>query len=206
MLSALTLTLLAALPVVDSRKHLTLPFEAGRTVTVQGPRGTEDVQYDLSGVIAAPGGSVKALHWCWQDGKFWDCQVQLVTRTGQVTTLKNGSVRRLAFTPDGKWLAGAGDNTVRLWNVASPAAAPRTRVIPNRFTDRLEVGRQTLCIGGHFRVNALHTALTWPDLRVVDDRRQAVAREIRTEVTHGNTTTTTLRTERLAPFVPPPCR
>lgn len=45
------------------------------------------------------------------------CEVDLVRPSGQILRLEGGAIGRLLWTPDGKYLIGAGNNTLRLWNL-----------------------------------------------------------------------------------------
>lgn len=45
------------------------------------------------------------------------CQVNLVRPNGPILTLKDGAVGPLLWTPGGQYLIGAGNNTLRLWNL-----------------------------------------------------------------------------------------
>jgi WD40 repeat protein len=165
----------------------TVFFEGGQTVRIHGPEGTQDVRYTLASLIGAPGGAFKVAHWCWEFTKFWQCQTQLVSSSGAQTWLKNGSVRQLVFTPDGRWLAGMGDNTLWLWDLQRPAAAPRTRVLPMQRLERLSLRGGQLCVSG----SGKEFVLAWPSLKLLQQQEQPRSIQFEVTMTAGNSQTTT---------------
>lgn len=97
---------------------VTLPQAAPLTVT--GPENSErnaEYPWTHEQTLLSPRQDAAAVRFCWEIGKYDGCQVFLA-RPGQPTLrLKNSDVRRLLWTADGKYLVGAGRNTVRLWNL-----------------------------------------------------------------------------------------
>lgn len=180
-------------------------FQGGAVIRVQGPAGTDDYAYGLADMVTSPAGDLKALQWCWESLKFSDCQVQLVTPRAAPVTLKNSSVRQLLFTPDGQWLVGMGDNTLRLWNPQQPEAAPRTKVLNMNGLERLEVAGKHICVTGRDRLYAVYTVLSWPDLKVVREQRVQLLKDASTTTRRGNTETTILKYQQVGSFTPPIC-
>lgn len=186
-------------PVVD------VYFPGGAVVRVRGPAGTDDYAYGLAGIVRSPTGDLTALHWCWESLKFSDCQVALVTPRTAPVTLKNSSVRQLLFTPDGRWLVGMGENTLRLWAPGQPGAAPRTQVLNMNGLERLEVTKRHICVTGRAHLYGVNTVLSWPDLKVVREQRVQLLRDVSTTTRQGNTETTIVKYERMGTLTPPRC-
>ncbi len=180
-------------------------FPGGAVVRVQGPAGTDDYAYGLASMAAPQVGQVRALQWCWESLKFSGCQVHLVRPQGPPVVLRNSGVRQQVFTPDGRWLVGMGDNTLRLWNPQRAADAPRTQALNMNGLERLEVSARNICVTGRDRLSAVYTVLSWPDLKVVKEQRVQLGQETVTTTKQGHTTTTTSRYGRVGTFTPPPC-
>ncbi|WP_152545002.1 hypothetical protein [Deinococcus phoenicis] len=85
----------------------------------------------------SPRGDAAAVRFCWEIGKYDGCQVYLARPSGAVLELKNSNVTKLLWTEDGKYLIGAGENTVRLWNLSGGSRA----AVPQPF---LETGQQSV--------------------------------------------------------------
>lgn len=118
MVLLLTATL-ATSPVGDP-PEANVAFGGRDTVRVFGPsnKGREEYPWTVVQTLLSPRGDAAAVRFCWEAIKYHGCQVRLARPDGTVAELKNSDVRRLLWTPDGKYLIGAGNNTVRLWNLA----------------------------------------------------------------------------------------
>jgi WD40 repeat protein len=110
-----------------------------------------------------------------------------VSSSGAQTWLKNGSVRQLVFTPDGRWLAGMGDNTLQLWDLQRPAAAPRTRVLPMQRLERLSLRGGQLCVSSYGK----EFVVAWPSLKLLQQQEQPRNIQFEVTMTAGNSQTTT---------------
>lgn len=102
-------------------------FMGGEKVSVQGPEPVADFPAKPAQTLLSPRGDAAAVRFCWDIPKYDSCQVHLVRPDGTVQELKNSNVTRLLWTADGKYLIGAGANTIRLWNLVGGvrAALPR---------------------------------------------------------------------------------
>lgn len=154
----LALLLTAALfsPVTP---RVTVPFEGRSAVTVTGPTNLDDAAgwsppWSHEQTLYAPDGKAATVRFCWKAVKYHGCRVYLARPSLAVLELKNSSVTRLLWSEDGKYLIGAGENTVRLWNlrgtvrtaVPAPAeAAGRTQ--PRSSIQRLWLRERALCVG-----------------------------------------------------------
>ncbi|GGR43190.1 hypothetical protein GCM10008959_00060 [Deinococcus seoulensis] len=67
--------------------------------------------------------------------------VHLVKPDGRVLPLKNGDVFDVTWMPDGQYLLGRGNNTLRLWNTSGGL---RTRVLPGM--EALDVKPGVVCV------------------------------------------------------------
>ncbi|MEF2277684.1 hypothetical protein V3W47_05180 [Deinococcus sp. YIM 134068] len=104
---------------------------------VEGPVPMADFPANPIQTLLFPRGDAAAVRFCWDIPKYDSCQMRLARPDGTVQVLKNSNVRQLLWTRDGKYLIGAGVNTVRLWNLVGGArtAVPQTPVDePNRVT------------------------------------------------------------------------
>lgn len=80
------------------------------------------------------------------------CQVNLVRPSGQILELAGGAVTgQLLWSADGKYLIGAGNNTIRLWNLVG---GRRSVTVKNFAADQIQAYRigkmwwqgQDLCV------------------------------------------------------------
>ncbi|GAA5513043.1 hypothetical protein Dcar01_01769 [Deinococcus carri] len=125
---ALLLAALATSPV-SAAPEVSVAFGGRDTVRVFGPsnKGREEYPWTHQQTLLSPRGDAAAVRFCWEIGKYGGCQVFLAQPGRPVLELKNSNVRQLLWTADGQYLLGAGENTVRLWNLSggSRAAVPR---------------------------------------------------------------------------------
>ncbi|MCP2013719.1 hypothetical protein L1280_000847 [Deinococcus sp. HSC-46F16] len=117
------LALLLAVAVTSPFAQALIPrvevsFTGGQKVSVRGPEPVADFPANPVQTLLSPRGDAAAVRFCWDIPKYSVCQVHLVRPDGTVQVLKNSDVRRLLWTEDGKYLIGAGVNTVRLWNLS----------------------------------------------------------------------------------------
>ncbi|ASN81738.1 hypothetical protein [Deinococcus ficus] len=183
-------------------------FHDWNMVRVQGPQGTDSYDYALAGMItrpASPQKPQKTLQWCWQALKFYGCQLQVVNKDVAPVFLFNSDVREMAYTPDGRWLLGMGNNTLRIWNADEVTGIPKTKVLGTLGVQQIEVSRRHVCITGRDRLNVIYTVLRWPELSVVRQQKVPEFRDASRTTRQGNTTTTQLRFERVNTFTPPSC-
>lgn len=114
LLAAQSLTLVPVTPQAE------IIFPKAAPVTVTGPENSEknaEYPWTHQQTLMSPRQDAAAVRFCWEIGKYDGCQVFLA-RPGQPTLrLKNSDVKRLLWSQDGKYLIGAGANTVRLWNL-----------------------------------------------------------------------------------------
>lgn len=99
----------------------TVTFANGSTQTVVGPENTDqnaEYPWTLQGAQPSPRGDAVAVRFCWDIGKYSGCQVRLARAGRPMTVLSRSDVTRLLWTADGRYLIGAGANTVRLWNLS----------------------------------------------------------------------------------------
>ncbi|WP_261664638.1 hypothetical protein [Deinococcus sp. Marseille-Q6407] len=90
---------------------LTGPSNAGKAGMDVGLWAHEETLY-------SPRGDSAAVRFCWDAVKYHGCRVYLARPGGAVSELKNSDVIYLLWTQDGEYLAGAGANTLRLWNLS----------------------------------------------------------------------------------------
>lgn len=126
---ALLLTAAFTAPVTPTEE---ITFPTGQRMTVTGPTNRSDGQgwsppWTHEQTLMSPRGNAAAVRFCWDAVKYHGCQVYLARPAQPVMELKNSNVTRLLWTGDGKYLIGAGENTVRLWNLSggSRASVPR---------------------------------------------------------------------------------
>lgn len=97
-----------------------LTFPGSPPQIINGPPNTtERAEYPwtLRQTLYAPTKNAAAVRFCWDIGKYGGCETS-VARPGQpVLKLAKGDVSQLLWTADGKYLIGAGANTLRLWNL-----------------------------------------------------------------------------------------
>lgn len=104
-------------PVTFMIRQVDVAFPGGRSVRVGGPAPMADFPANPAQTLLSPRGDAAAVRFCWYIPKYDSCQMRLVRPNGTVQVLKNSNVRRLLWSKDGKYLIGAGVNTVRLWNL-----------------------------------------------------------------------------------------
>ncbi|GMA14939.1 hypothetical protein E5F05_12390 [Deinococcus metallilatus] len=129
MLALLLVAAASTLPVPPT-PQVEITFPDAAPVTVTGPENSaQNAEYPWTHqqTLMSPRGDAAAVRFCWQMSKYGSCQVDLARPGQPVLELKNSNVTRLLWTADGKYLIGAGENTVRLWNLTggSRAAVPR---------------------------------------------------------------------------------
>lgn len=101
-----------------------IAFPNAAPIVVTGPENSEknaEYPWKHEQTLLSPRQDAATVRFCWEIGKYDGCQVFLA-RPGQPTLrLKNSDVKRLLWTEDGKYLIGAGENTLRLWNLVGGA-------------------------------------------------------------------------------------
>lgn len=90
----------------------------GKVVKVTAPPPMADFASEPQETLFSPRGDAVAVRFCWDAIKYWFCQVKLARASGKITVLNNSSVNQLLWTADGRYLIGAGNNTLRLWNLS----------------------------------------------------------------------------------------
>ncbi|WP_414657171.1 hypothetical protein ACINK0_01480 [Deinococcus sp. VB343] len=133
---------------------VTVDFGARGKVAVPRPAPQADFEAQLRQVLMSPRRDAAAVQFCWDIPKYAFCRVMLARPGQSVLTLKNSDVRKLLWTPDGKYLVGAGANTVRLWNLVGGVRAHVPGLEPNQLGERivtrditrLWVERDKLCV------------------------------------------------------------
>lgn len=118
MLLALLATAAAAAPALLGQ-NVVVDFGAKGKVSVPKPKPNGEAEPVVQPISISPRGDAAAVQFCWNISTMSPlmCQVSLVRPSGQILTLKDGAVGPLLWTPDGQYLIGAGNNTVRLWNL-----------------------------------------------------------------------------------------
>lgn len=117
-----------ALPLVAALVHFTSAPDVSQPVTIDfGAKGKVSVprpstmpgRQTAEKTYLSPRDDAAAVQFCWDIPTMSPlmCQVNLVRPGGQILPLKDGAVGPLLWTPDGKYLIGAGNNTVLLWNL-----------------------------------------------------------------------------------------
>ena len=128
--------LLTAALVVPS-PPVTVDFGTRGKVAVPRPAPQADFEAQLRQVLMSPRRDAAAVQFCWDIPKYAFCRV-ILARPGQpVLALKNSNVQKLLWTPDGKYLVGAGANTVRLWNLVGGVRAHVPRLEPDQLGERI---------------------------------------------------------------------
>lgn len=125
----------AVTPPVLVGETVTVNFAERGKVNVTGPTPMSDnpeYPWTAQQTLLSPRGDAAAVRFCWEAIKYHGCLVHLVRPSGIIQTLKNSNVTRLLWTPDGKYLIGAGANTVRLWNLVGGVRAHVPRAAENR--------------------------------------------------------------------------
>ncbi len=151
------LSLLLAAVAVPPTPAASIRFSTGESVTVAGPKntaGNADYPWRLTQLLFPPRKTAAAVRFCYEYPGGTFCEVHLARPGTPVMTLKNSNVTDLLWTADGRYLIGAGDNTVRLWNLSGGvrAAVPRPLMITPGITQsssyitRLWLDRGDLCV------------------------------------------------------------
>ncbi|UQN10628.1 WD40 repeat domain-containing protein [Deinococcus sp. QL22] len=120
----------AASPVPASPKA-TISFGAQGMVEVVGPsnQGRPESPWTMIQTLMSPRGDAAVVRFCWEVGKYDGCQVHLARPGRPVHRLNSSNVKHLLWTPDGQYLVGAGNNTLRLWNLSGGL---RTQVLAGK--------------------------------------------------------------------------
>jgi len=116
---ALLLAIAASKPVYLP-PQVSVPFPGTTPRIVLGP-GTPDQAAEFrwyhQQTLYSPAKTAAAVRFCQEYGKFDQCEVWLIQPGRPHQRLANSNVTRLLWSKDGKYLIGAGANTVRLWNL-----------------------------------------------------------------------------------------
>ncbi|MDO4244590.1 MAG: hypothetical protein Q4C89_01020 [Deinococcus sp.] len=116
---------------------VTVDFGARGKVAVPRPAPQADFEAQLRQVLMSPRRDAAAVQFCWDIPKYAFCRV-ILARPGQpMLTLKNSDVRKLLWTPDGKYLVGTGANTVRLWNLVGGVRVHVPGLEPDQLDERI---------------------------------------------------------------------
>jgi WD40 repeat protein len=153
MLALLLAAAAALLPIPTA----SVSFSSGETVTVTGPADSfnhPEFPWTLQQILLSPRGDAAAVRFCFEPPGFHFCDVYLARPGLPALTLKNSNVTRLLWTADGRYLIGAGKNTVRLWNLNGTVriATPKPPLIELDVTQsasvigRLWLDRGDLCV------------------------------------------------------------
>lgn len=177
---------------------LTWPVVLPNGQTVEVPRpdaGMEDIMVVARpDILFSPSGNAAAVLFSWSVGpKYEGSQLFLAEAGHRALKLETADIWPLLWTKDGKYLIGAGANTVRLWNLAGsvrraipalPARWQRDRKIIRREITGLTLGESALCVHISFVLakagasdEGLETVSRYalPSLKLLG--RQTVARE-----------------------------
>jgi WD40 repeat protein len=132
-------------------------FSSGETVTVTGPADSSnhpEFPWTLRQTLLSPRGDAAAVRFCYEPPGFHFCDVYLARPGLPAEVLRNSTVFNLLWTADGRYLIGAGKNTVRLWNLNGTVriATPKPPLIDPGVTQsasvitRLWLDRGDLCV------------------------------------------------------------
>lgn len=153
---ALLLAAAVSLPPQPVTPQVEVAFPNAASVTVTGPQNSEknaEYPWKHQQTLLSPRQDAAAVRFCWGIGKYDGCQVFLAWLDQPALRLKNSDVQRLLWTQDGKYLIGAGSNTVRLWNLAggvrTALPAPLPGFLPLQHTSQvvgLALGGRDLCV------------------------------------------------------------
>lgn len=144
----------------------TVTFPTGERVPVLGPTNLDDgvrrsPPWTHEQTLLSPRRDAAAVRFCWEAVKYHGCSVYLARPGGTVLELKNSNVTRLLWTGDGRYLIGAGENTVRLWNLAggSRASVPKPFLGGKQQSvshiERLWLRDTSLCVAMNSEIFAL---------------------------------------------------
>jgi hypothetical protein len=142
--------------------------EAAQTVTgPANPPERAEYPWTLRQTLYAPTKKAAAVRFCWDIGKYGGCETS-VARPGQpVLKLAKGDVSQLLWTADGKYLIGAGANTLRLWNLVGGVRTAATQVegssVQRLWLAQPNQGKADLCVSVSrmFPINGVYrTAMT----------------------------------------------
>lgn len=147
----------AVTPPVLVGETVTVNFGERGKVNVAGPTPMSDnpeYPWTAQQTLLSPRGDAAAVRFCWEAIKYHGCQVYLVRPGGTILILKNSDLTRLLWKQDGKYLIGAGANTVRLWNlvggvrshVPTTAPMPADTVAQTRNITNMAFQNGFLCV------------------------------------------------------------
>lgn len=106
--------------------------------------------WTLQQTLYAPTQQAAAVRFCWNAVKYTGCETKLARPGQPVLTLPKGDVNQLLWTADGKYLIGAGANTLRLWNlvggVRTVATQPAGSVVQQLWLSQSRSGEADLCV------------------------------------------------------------
>lgn len=89
--------------------------------------------YELQQTLISPRGDTAALKFCQNVSVLGAllCPVLLTRPDGVAINLKHGVTGQMLWTADGKYLVGAGNNTLRLWNLSGGVRLAQPPVGPS---------------------------------------------------------------------------
>lgn len=152
---ALLLTAAALALPAPPTPQVEVTFPKANPVTVTGPENSaQNAEYPWTHrqTLLSPRGDAAAVRFCWELSKYGGCQVHLARPARPVRVLNNSNVTQLLWTEDGKYLIGAGNNTLRLWNLSGGGrtAVPRPflggKQQSSSFIGRLWLRGEDLCV------------------------------------------------------------
>lgn len=92
-----------------------------QTVWVAGPGAFYDSvnewwdDWSVEPPVYSPDHKFALIRFFWGKPKYWGAEVRLVS-SERILKLNNSMVREVAWTPDGKYIIGFGDNLLRAWD------------------------------------------------------------------------------------------
>ncbi|ANE43489.1 hypothetical protein SU48_06585 [Deinococcus puniceus] len=136
-----------------SSPQATVTFPGMAAQVVRGQANTaQNAEYPwtLRQTLYAPTQQAAAVRFCWNAVKYTGCETKLAWAAQPVLTLPKGDVSQLLWTTDGKYLIGAGANTLRLWNLVGgvrTAATPVVgSVVQRLWLAQSRSGKADLCV------------------------------------------------------------
>ncbi|WP_211214820.1 hypothetical protein [Deinococcus aquatilis] len=143
-----------------------LTFPGSPPQIISGPANTDqavvDQPWTLDQILYAPSKNAAAVRFCWDIGKFGSCETSLARPGQPVLKLSGGDVSRLLWATDGKYLIGAGANTLRLWNLVGGVRTAVTPVagstVQRLWLAQPNLGKSDLCVSVRrmFPVNGVY--------------------------------------------------